>query len=418
MTETSGPPASASSFGLQSLWDSGRLAAVSALRTMPFWLLAGVLAFAAVGRLSTAQAASPVATAELGLTEAVVWPFYEVVLSEAYAAAVDAESAVVEEIGEALVAYDVRRPQDIGLVEIEVTASSKNQAQQGLETATNAVVAADIARLTGRLAEETDALETALATATEELNQIVTQIDSVTQQFDEDQDRSEQLALEQELQVLQAERKSIQNTQLRAREQLAELAIEADAAASRIDVSNVSSEAPSSRSLQLAAAVGTAIAAALAMSILSREQGRIQNPAHVRSVLGLPALRFPDTPTKAVALARLLHALREESGDRMIGVAAIPSGADSAHELSLALKSIGEDVLVTEFGFDADEHTDLAFSVLDPFDETTIDAQMACDSVVLVVREKATRMWTLRKKTQQLEDRGLPVKGVLLRSVD
>ncbi|MFW2383408.1 MAG: hypothetical protein ACN4GZ_16760 [Acidimicrobiales bacterium] len=418
MTETSELPASPNGYGAQSLWDSTRVAAGSALRTMPFWLLAGVLAFVAVGRLTTGQTASPVATAELGLTESVVWPFYEVVLSEAYAAAVEAQAAVEQELGDALVSYEVRRPQSIGLVEIQVTASSASQAQRGLETATDAVVAADLDRLTGRLAEEADALQTAEATATEELNAVVTKIDSVTQQFDPDQERSERLALEQELELLEAERRSIQNTQLRAREQLAELEIEVNTAATRIDVSSVTSQESSSRSLQLAAAVGTAIAAALALSVLSREQGRIQNPAHVRSVMGLPTLRFPDTPTTAVALARLLQALREESGARIVGIAAIPSGADSAHELSLALKSIGEDVLVTEFGFESDERTGLAFCVLDPFDETTIDAQMACDSVIVVAREKATRMWKLRNKIQQLEDRGLPVQGVLLRRVD
>ncbi len=407
--------------GLQSVWDSAKVAVSGALRTAPVWLLAGLFAFVVVGWISGSQVPDPTATAELGLTDQVVWPFYDVVLSETEARALEAEVLVQTALGDSLISYEVRRPDNVGLVEIRVTAATEADAVRGFTAVTDGVVAEDFQIVTKRITDQVEALEASELASTADLDSIVLRIEQLTAQFVPNLPESTRRLLDQQLQIVNAERDSAQRLQLRAQEDLQRLGVELETTISQIEVSNFSSTAAvqqSSRPLQLAAAVGVALAAALALNVLSRENGRIQNPAHVRAVMGVPALQFPDTPTSAVALARLLYAMREESGTRMIGVAAVPTGADSAHEMSLALKSIGEDVLVTEFGFESEKSEGLAFSILDPFDATTIDAQMACDAAIVVAWEKNTRMWDLRRKVSQLEERGLPVRGVLLRRED
>ncbi len=407
--------------GFQSVWDSAKVAVSGAVRTAPLWMLAGVIAFVAVGRISGAQVPDPTATAELGLTGQAVWPFYDVVLSESEAEAVEQEAAVRDELGNDFISYEVRRPDNVGLIEIRVTAATEEAARAGVVAAADAVVAEDLRAVTERLNAEIDALTASEAQSTAELEDVVGRIEALTARFVPNLEESSRRLLDQQLQILNAERDSAQRLQLRAKEDLQRLGVEMETTTSQIEISNLSSTAAierSSRSLQVAAALGVALAAALALNVLSRDHGRIQNPAHVRAAMGVPAIQFPDSPTSSVALARLLYAMREESGTRMIGVAAVPSGADSAHEMSLALKSIGEDVLVTEFGFEAEKPEGLAFSILDPFDSTTIDAQMACDTAIVVVWQNNTRMWHLRRKVALLEERGLPVRGVLLRRED
>lgn len=404
--------------GFQSVWNSAKVAVSGALRTAPIWIAAGLLAFVVVGRISGAQVPDPAATAELGLTGQAVWPFYDVVLSESEAEAVEQEAAVRDAIGAEFISYEVRRPDNVGLIEIRVTASTEEAAIRGVSAAADAVVAEDLRSVTQRLTAEVDALTASEAESTAELEDVVERIEALTNRFVPNLEESTRRLLDQQLQILNAERDSAQRLQLRAKEDLQRLAVEMETTTSQVEVSNLSSTAAieqSSRSLQLAAAVGVALAAALALNVLSRDHGRIQNPAHVRAAMGVPAIAFPSSPTSSVALARLLYAMREESGTRMVGVASVPSGADNAHEMSLALKSIGEDVLVTEFGFETEKPEGLAFSVLDPFDATTIDAQMACDAAIIVVWENNTRMWHLRRKVAMLEERGLPVRGVLLR---
>ena len=407
--------------GLQSVWDSTKVAVSGALRTAPLWILAGLFAYVVVGRVSDSQIPDPTATAEIGLTDQVVWPFYDVVLSETEALALESQPAAEGAIGDSLIEYEVSRPDNVGLIEIRVTATSEEAAREGVVAVSDAMIAEDLRVVTKQITDEIDALAASEAASTVELDAVIERIEALTAQFVPNLEESTRRLLDQQLQIVNAERDSAQRLQLRAREDLQRLGVELETTTSQIELTNLSSTAvaqTSSRSLQLAAAVGVAIAAALALNVLSRENGRIQNPAHVRAVMGLPSIQFPDSPTSSVALARLLYALREESGTRMIGVSAIPTGADSAHEMSLALKSIGEDILVTEFGFDSDKSEGLAFSILDPFDATTIDAQMACDAVIVVVWEKNTRMWDLRRKVSQLEERGLPVRGVLLRRED
>ncbi len=412
------PTAGSNGLVIQSIWDSARLALVGAVRTAPFWIAAGLLAWFVAGRLGDQQVEQPNATGELGLTDQVVWPFFDVVLSETEASALAAEDLARDALGADFVSYEVRRPDNIGLVEIRVTATTEEAARLGVTTVTDAIVAGDLERVTSDVQDRIEALRQAEADATEQLDGVIASIQETTARFVAGLPEATRRSLDQELQVLEAERDSAQRTQLGAREDLQELDLERQATTSRVELSNlVSVAAPEAGSpaLQLAAAVGVALAAALVLNVYTREQGRIQNPAHVRSVLNLPALDFPETPTTSVALARLLRAMNDESDIRMIGVAAIPTGADSAQQMSLALKEVGEDVLVTEFGFDSTRPDSLAFSVLDPFDSSTVDAQLACDAAVIVVWERHTRLRTLRRKIQELEERGLPVRGVLLR---
>ncbi len=116
-------------------WGFVRSNLAAVVLAAPAALVGGVAAFAAVQTTAETTDEQYTAVVELGVTQEVDWPFFDVVFEEAVLAAEEQHPAVEALLGDSLVEYTVDQPEALLLIEIIVVADTPEDAIAGADAA-------------------------------------------------------------------------------------------------------------------------------------------------------------------------------------------------------------------------------------------------------------------------------------------
>ncbi|MEZ5378939.1 MAG: hypothetical protein R2733_20745 [Acidimicrobiales bacterium] len=299
-------------------WATIRSAGVTLLVGLLAAVLAGTVSYAAMRTAATSDGDSSTAVVELGVTQEVSWPFFDVVFQEAVLAAQEQRSSVEETLGDMLFAYRVEQPEALLLVTIEVEAADPDSAVAGAEHAAEQT----LAQLEGR---RTAPLDAAISTLEDRLVEVEAEIAEAERDLD-----AALAATDSAVDATAAALASVDRDEARNRLDSysnQRRSIEGDLDGARLErsllqpqVAIVGRSAPSalesaSSNKSLAVAVGVAAAAGLAAVALSRSQGRVRSAAHAASELGIPAL---DASTSTAEVERALHRAWSDGHDSLL----------------------------------------------------------------------------------------------------
>jgi hypothetical protein len=401
------------------LWESFKLTVTGAVRTAPLWILAGVLSAGVMSvLLNTREVDPPSAVVQLGLTDQVVWPFYDVVLNESLARVGAAETEVQDALGDSFISYEAALPEGRAVVEVVIVAETADDAERGARIMADLVMTASLDLLNEGLTGRQVVFRTTESEAAEDLDKIASEIAATTAQFTPGIGEAARRSLDQQLQVLYTEQDSTQRAQLEARNKANQLGQELELAKSEIEVSNITVTTPEESSSSFAplaaAGLGVAILAAVGLTTWSLEHGRIRSEAQLRTVLDIPIVPFPTAPHDSIPLARKLRTL-QKAGAQLVGLSSIPSSPDVVHELATSLKAVGANLLVTEFEADELTYDSLSLSGLDPDSNFSLSCHLECEAAFVVVDPQEASLRELRQRITDLTSLGLPVQGVILR---
>ncbi|MEZ5229367.1 MAG: hypothetical protein R2710_22725 [Acidimicrobiales bacterium] len=299
-------------------WATIRSAGVTLLVGLLAAVLAGTVSYAAMRTAATSDGDSSTAVVELGVTQEVSWPFFDVVFQEAVLAAQEQRSSVEETLGDMLFAYRVEQPEALLLVTIEVEAADPDSAVAGAEHAAEQT----LAQLEGRRTAPLDAAISTLRGSTRRGRgrdrRSGTRSGRCARRYGQRRRRYWRLLASVDRDEARNRLDSYSNQRR---------SIEGDLDGARLErsllqpqVAIVGRSAPSalesaSSNKSLAVAVEVAAAAGLAAVALSRSQGRVRSAAHAASELGIPAL---DASTSTAEVERALHRAWSDGHDSLL----------------------------------------------------------------------------------------------------
>lgn len=277
------------------------------------------------------------ASARVGLTDEVRWPFYDVARDRF---AVVVETPAVQEAAEAAadgpIELTVDQPVDQAYVDVVGVAATTSAAVAGTQAAVDAALVDVRDAALGveqaaveRLAADLAALDDRLATVTQDIDDLLVaeQGDGV----DAARAESSREALEQERNVLARDRATTAG-------ELREAERELVAATEALDVQLVRPAAPPEDEgaagrfgpLTLAAALGGAVLAAIVLLVRDRRSGRVTDPWYVSDLLGVEVLAVLDEDRRSVEVTRLAHRIGPTRHDgtlvcKVVGTGTVPS---------------------------------------------------------------------------------------------
>ncbi|MEQ8842804.1 MAG: hypothetical protein RIB98_17630 [Acidimicrobiales bacterium] len=419
------PPTPATVVDLQ----PARLVVLALLRWI--WLIVSVCVatFLITAGITEEEPESAVAVARLGLTDEVVWPFYDAARDrvEILVTSDDFETRIEETIGAELAGIGVEVPINQAYIELVVEAETVSTATAGRDAAVEEVTAASLATRRVKLDQELSELAMDLAASEELIATLETQIDDVISRqvviglllVDDPADpelRTEDRLLDSVRSRLITQRDGHVRTSQDLERDIDE--VERAQASLQPEVELLRfSEAPSSDDSGFgpaAAATGLAlIATSLAVVMWDRERGRIRHRWYLEGPLGLPvigSLRVGESAGQAAAVDRLMTVVGSDA--ERIGIVAAGEVAAATVIADLVPVMTGtESGAESASGVAATSFVDLDSEYVD--DDQVRSLTRGCDAIVMVCGSRQ-RVHQLRAVARRIRGAGGPLVGAIL----
>ncbi len=383
-------------------WGFIRSNLVAIALASPAALVAGVAAFAAVQATTETADDHHTAIVELGVTQEVTWPFFDVVFEEAVLVSEEQEPAVQSLLGDSLVDFTVDQPEALLLIEITVVADDPGDAIAGAELAGDqAVSALEQARLLP-FDETIAVLEARIVEVTDELSIAEADLAAALAAATEAEDEAALLPISDDAADARS-RIDDAGSELRS--------LESDIAGARLDrsllqpqvgvVGRTSPEAADTASSNraLAIAVGAAAAVGLAGVALVRSLGRVHSVSQASTELGIPTI-----DASSLEIERTLHRCWA-NGHRGILVDAVAGASDPRTVFPIGWQD--ED----HGDYMIDESSSLPLVVVS--DEADARAA-ACRGVIVFAECHRSSLLAVKRLTRRHSAAGLEVVAVVL----
>lgn len=385
-----------------SRWGAPKAAALTLVRVLPAAALSGLVVAVVAALALNYQQPEPTARVEVGISQAVTWPFFEVAVGSAEATAVELGSVVQDELGEDFIAYRVERVEGSLLFDIVVTATTGDLAMRGADLAFDEMVALLLASKSGSIQIELDVLGESLVVATAAAEAEEAAYVSAL---------ASRGSAETDLEVAQAKSASegLATSRAALDREVVELQSElADAElvqALLVDdvrvVSRTSAEESESSNKRVAGAVGLGAGLLVALGLLSleRSHGRIRSAKQVESELGLRCLAAVNNGSVSTELERVIH-LAGANGHRCVLIESAGGGGRSDSAVS--------DIMLPDSILN-DPDMQL---VRDPASQPQLLG--SCSGAIVLAPKGNTTLRELKRQVSRHETSGLEVVGVVL----